>query len=144
MVDKFQKMGRWHDKCNTSWSYQKSGYGTIRGGGKYDNYIPQVGDFVAIDNNGKIADGPDHTGIVYSVVGNTLTTIEGNISKKVVKVTYNLSTLRPTSNNVGSSTIIIGFGEPQYPASNQQPKFNLEAVSGGESTVYKGLHRVTV
>lgn len=135
LVDKFQKMGRWHDKCNTSWSYQKSGYGTIRGGGKYDNYIPQVGDFVAIDNNGKIADGPDHTGIVYSVVGNTLTTIEGNISKKVVKVTYNLSTLRPTSNNVGSSTIIIGFGEPQYPASNQQPKFNLEAVSGGEGTV---------
>lgn len=135
LVDKFQKMGRWHDKCNTSWSYQKSGYGTIRGGGKYDNYIPQVGDFVAIDNNGKIADGPDHTGIVYSVVGNTLTTIEGNISKKVVKVTYNLSTLRPTSNNVRSSTIIIGFGEPQYPASNQQPKFNLEAVSGGEGTV---------
>lgn len=81
-------MGRWHDKCNTSWSYQKSGYGTIRGGGKYDNYIPQVGDFVAIDNNGKIADGPDHTGIVYSVVGNTLTTIEGNISKKVVKVAW--------------------------------------------------------
>ena len=27
------------------------------------------------------------------------------------------------------------FGEPQYPASNQQPKFNLEAVSGGEGTV---------
>ena len=88
MIDKFQKMGRWHDKSNISWTYNKTGYGIVSGGGRFDDYRPQPGDFVAIDNNGKVGDGPEHTGIVYSVVGNTLTTIEGNISKKVVKVTY--------------------------------------------------------
>ena len=137
LIDKFQKMGRWHDKSNTSWSYNKTGYGIVSGGGKYDGYKPQPGDFVAIDNNGKVGDGPEHTGIVYSVVGNTLTTIEGNIGKKVVKVTYNLSTLRPTSNNVGSSTIIIGFGEPAYKDAKLSPRVMVDSLqANGNGTIH--------
>ena len=137
MIDKFQKMGRWHDKSNISWTYNKTGYGIVSGGGRFDDYKPQPGDFVAIDNNGKVGDGPEHTGIVYSVVGNTLTTIEGNISKKVVKVTYNLSTLRPTSSNVGSSTVIIGFGEPAYKEEiiNQDPIGHVDSYVAGEGCI---------
>ena len=137
MIDKFQKMGRWHDKSNISWTYNKTGYGIVSGGGRFDDYKPQPGDFVAIDNNGKVGDGPEHTGIVYSVVGNTLTTIEGNIGKKVVKVTYNLSTLRPTSSNVGSSTVIIGFGEPAYKEEiiNQDPIGHVDSYVAGEGCI---------
>lgn len=137
MIDKFQKMGRWHDKSNISWTYNKTGYGIVSGGGRFDDYKPQPGDFVAIDNNGKVGDGPEHTGIVYSVVGNTLTTIEGNIGKKVVKVTYNLSTLRPTSSNVGSSTVIIGFGEPAYKEEiiNHDPIGHVDSYVAGEGCI---------
>ena len=49
------------------------------------NY-PQPGDLVSIENDWE--EPEDHIGIVYEVDGNKLTTIEGNYSNSVKKVTY--------------------------------------------------------
>lgn len=49
------------------------------------NY-PMPGDLVTIKPTGSSSES--HIGIVYAVNGNTVTTIEGNISDKVKKVTY--------------------------------------------------------
>ena len=49
------------------------------------NY-PMPGDLVTIQPTGSSSES--HIGIVYEVDGNTVTTIEGNISDKVKKVTY--------------------------------------------------------
>lgn len=52
----------------TSGSFYKSGYGTIYGGGKYDSYTPQPGDFVAIDNNGRVGHDPEHIQVLFIVL----------------------------------------------------------------------------
>lgn len=49
------------------------------------NY-PMPGDLVTIKTKGSTSES--HVGIVYEVSGKTVTTIEGNVSDKVQKVTY--------------------------------------------------------
>lgn len=50
------------------------------------SYTPKVGDLVMIDNE---YDGiPNHTGIIISVGNNGFTTMEGNVSSRVARVTY--------------------------------------------------------
>lgn len=60
---------------------------------------PQPGDQIFFYADGMIG----HTGIVESVSGSTVTTIEGNTSDMVARRTYNLS-----------SSYIAGYGRPKY------------------------------
>jgi hypothetical protein len=65
---------------------------------------PQPGDIVIFSNSGSNADSSgnlDHTGIVESVSGTTLNTIEGNSSNAVKRRTYT---------NYPSSNRVVGWG----------------------------------
>lgn len=67
--------------------------------GRYYTSDPKPGDQIFFSSTGKI----DHTGIVESVNGNTITTIEGNTSDRVARRTYSLT-----------SSYIKGFGRPIF------------------------------
>ena len=66
MIAAFQKIGRWEER---------------------DDYTPKIGDIIFFDWNDKgVGDAkgwPDHVGVVASINGNNIRTVEGNISKKV-------------------------------------------------------------
>lgn len=72
--------------------------------GRFDRK-PRVGDYVFFDwNGGRAISGIDHVGMVTAVnPDGTVSTVEGNISDKVV-------TRKRTMNT------IVGFGHPAYPA----------------------------
>ncbi len=113
LVAFFESKGRWHNKTTRTWDYTKGGWRSI-GTGIIDNYMPQKGDFVAIENYTGDPE-PGHTGIVYDVNPSTgkLYTIEGNTgSPRAVRMReYSLSSLYRTD---GSGLFIVGFGEPDY------------------------------
>ena len=105
--------------CFVSWCADQSGYiqsGVIpkfslcsdgvkwfesKGRFRDASYTPAVGDIIFFDwgNNGTI----DHVGIVESVSGGTVNTIEGNSGDKVARRSY----------SIGSSNI-YGYGVPAY------------------------------
>ncbi len=133
LIKWFQQRNWWHNKVSYKWSYNG-----ISSGGTIDPYVPQPGDFAAIENNGKDADGPGHTGIVHSVnlSTNELVLIEGNISNKVVKRTYRLSNLYLTSGSKSENAKvhIVGFGEPDY-GEGRLPVGYVDSVEGGKGTI---------
>ncbi len=61
---------------------------------------PQVGD---IYFQGTSASSATHVGIIYKVSGNTIYTIEGNVSNKVLTKSHSLT-----------SSSFVGFGRPAY------------------------------
>ena len=67
--------------------------------GRWHTSNPQAGDQIFFYSGG----GINHTGIVESVSGNTVTTIEGNTSDCVARRTYTLG-----------SSYIAGYGRPKY------------------------------
>lgn len=105
--------------CFVSWCADQSGYiqsGVIpkfslcsdgvkwfesKGRFRDGSYTPVTGDIIFFDwgNNGTI----DHVGIVESVSGGTVNTIEGNSEDKVARRSY----------SIGSSNI-YGYGVPAY------------------------------
>lgn len=87
----YQPVGRGSAACATSAGYYKNNGAWFT--------TPQVGDQIFFYSGG----GINHTGIVESVSGNTVTTIEGNTSDSVARRTY----------TIGSS-YIAGYGRPKY------------------------------
>lgn len=80
---------------NSFKNWNKFKYSYANGG----NYSPKSGDIIYF---GTTSDA-SHVGIVSSISGNTITTIEGNSSDQVRKKTYSLT-----------NTSIIGYGTPAY------------------------------
>lgn len=92
----YQTVGRASALCKTSAAY-------YRNNGAFYNY-PEVGDQIFFYYGGDI----NHTGIVESVTGSgknwtSLTTIEGNASDQVMRITYKKG-----------NKIIAGFGRPKW------------------------------
>lgn len=94
----YQPMGRGSALCRTSAQYYKKNnawYGT-----------PQVGDQVFFYADGEI----NHTGIVESVGGGLVCTIEGNTSDMVARRRYALN-----------ASSIAGYGRPKWSAVSDAP-----------------------
>lgn len=115
LSDWFRSRDRFHDKVTYEWS--RNGF---TGGGAKDDYVPQPGDFVAIESHGNKDNGPDHTGIVYSVKGDQMITVEGNLNNQVGLVVYSLRAGRSIKKYINgrwhfvNTEYIVGFGEPDY------------------------------
>ena len=91
--------------CNSmiSWYKNKGRYHTRTSG-----YSPKKGDLVFFDWSGN--GSSQHVGIVKSVSGSTVNTIEGNCSGKVKEKTYTSSGSKPYA-NISS---IMGYGAPDW------------------------------
>ena len=131
----FQKQGRWHNRDRHIWKFPSRG---SYSDGSDDGYIPQPGDFAAIENT---ADGdkengnaPDHTGIVWKVDSQYIYTVEGNINDKVIERRYNRSDLK-----YSSTTYIVGFGEPDFGQSsqpiNKAPTGSLDEIKVSDNSI---------
>ena len=108
--------------CTYSAGYYKSA-------GRFYTTNPQPGDQIFFAENGSIS----HTGIVESVSGTTIVTIEGNASDKVMRV-----------NRKMNDGYTYGFGRPRYDADD-----STAAQTGGytvgadnEHTVFNFLKQV--
>lgn len=103
--------------CNSmiSWFKNKDRYHTRSSG-----YTPKAGDLVFFDWSGN--GSSQHVGIVTSISGSTVYTVEGNCSGKVKDRKYTSSGSKPY-NNISS---IMGYGSP-----------NWESVADGSSATTK-------
>ena len=72
-------------------------------------YMPRPGDLIFV-GTGKSASVPDHVGVIVSVDGSTIYTVEGNYSDKVSRSSYNLA----TGDRNNSVRTILYFGVPAY------------------------------
>lgn len=86
--------------CSFSAQYYKQA-------GRYYTSNPQPGDQIFFGNF-------DHTGIVESVTGGTITTIEGNANNQVVRRTYSIT-----------NSYITGFGRPRYEPENNKEETEM-------------------
>ena len=86
---------------------------------------PKVGDIIIFDWDQNT--WADHIGIVASVSGNKITTIEGNSNNQVAKNRF-----------VWNDRRIMGYARPNYPASSSQPSARPEEVGPNDSKIIKG------
>ena len=91
--------------CNSmiSWYSNKGRYHE-----RTSDYSPKKGDLVFFDWSGN--GSSQHVGIVKSVSGSTINTIEGNCSGKVKEKTYTTSGSKP----YGNVSSIMGYGAPDW------------------------------
>ena len=75
--------------------------------GRYYTSGPQAGDQIFFGDF-------DHTGIIESVSGSTITTIEGNTSNQVARRTYNIN-----------NSYITGFGRPRFEPEKQKEESEM-------------------
>ena len=115
-TDWFRNRSRYYSYA--AWYNPSRGVGMTKNT-SISSYTPKVGDLAAIDNNGNISTGPDHTGIVIAVNGNSLTMAEGNTgagtnATRTVKTYtyYKGGTYWYRSGAAG--TVVVGFGNPAY------------------------------
>lgn len=92
--------------------------GYYKNAGRYYTSNPKAGDQIFFNSNGSMT----HTGIVESVGGGYVNTIEGNTSNMVARRSY----------RIGASNI-SGYGRPRYDGDG-----NLSSVSGATSGVVTG------
>lgn len=100
-----QKMSCQSGPYGAGCQYSKQYY---ENAGRYYTSNPMPGDQIFFSSTGRI----DHTGIVESVIGNTITTIEGNTSDKVARRIYSLN-----------SSYIKGFGRPIFSDTTNNDNF---------------------
>ena len=72
-------------------------------------YMPRPGDLIFV-GTGKNASAPDHVGLIVSVDGDMIYTVEGNYSDKVSRSSYSLA----TGDRSNSVRTILYFGVPAY------------------------------
>ena len=89
-------------------------------------YMPRPGDLIFV-GTGKNATAPDHVGLIVSVDGDTIYTVEGNYSDKVSRSSYSLS----TGNRSNSVRTILYFGVPAY-ANDSEAGFDGPVVTPPE------------
>ena len=103
MIELFKKLGRWHEG---------------------DDYTPQPGDIVMYDwqddGKGDNTGVPDHVGIVYSVSGNSMQIIEGNLDNAVGYRTLQVN-----------GKYIRGYCLPDYASKAK----TMSKPAGGDTTV---------
>ncbi len=126
----FQKKGLWHNKQAMAWNYN----GNSCNGVVDSAYVPQAGDFVAIENNGSASDGPDHTCMVVKVDSSWVYTVEGNISNAVVERKYSRTNWK-LDGRESSSVAISGFGSINYKTPYYNPEGMVDKAVGGEGTI---------
>ncbi len=124
IVPKYASTSLWASHYNdegryysfTSWQNGKTGV-KMSANSSTDSYLPNIGDFVAIDNSGDAA--PDHTGIVIAVDGDNIVVAEGNTgsgtnaTRKVKTYTYRKSASYWYRADY-SRAHAIGFANPAY------------------------------
>jgi LysM repeat protein len=88
--------------------------------GRYYTSNPKPGDQIFFSSTGRI----DHTGIVETVNGNTITTVEGNTSDRVARRTYSLN-----------SSYIKGFGRPIFSDDMESDNKEEDNKNNDDSTV---------
>lgn len=88
-----------------SWFEKRGLYKKSRAYG--ENYVPKRGDIIFFSSKYTQSDST-HVGIVTSVSGNAVSTIEGNTGDKVARKSYSLM-----------SKYIIGYGVPEYTKGNE-------------------------
>lgn len=95
-------------------------------------YTPQKGDIAFLSNSSQNARSFDHVGLVESVSadGKFVTTIEGNLTNKVQRVT------RPIKGFYWGQTI-AAFGTPKYQTRNSETTTSPETVTQPETTTSK-------
>ena len=113
--------------CGWSLSYYKEQ-------GRYYTENPQPGDQIFFTSGGNVS----HTGIVESVNGSTIVTIEGNASNMVKRINrkmhdgYTLGFGRPKFDNAGSTPVTPTDPEPEKPTN---PSLDLQV---GDVVEYTG------
>ena len=95
--------------CQNEWSYYTPDCAeAFKKADRWHTKEPEVGDIVYFKNSERI----HHVGIVISVSGNTITTIEGNTSSAVGVVPNGGGVFEKHYNFPNS--VIAGFGRPEY------------------------------
>jgi hypothetical protein len=116
MVQWYSSRGLYHSYAAWYNSDRKVG---VSANTTLNGYTPNVGDLVAVDNDGVISAGPEHTAIVIAVNGDTITTAEGNTgsgnnaTRRVKTYTYRKGTTYWQRSD-WSTAKIVGFCSPQY------------------------------
>ena len=101
-----------------------------------DEYIPQPGDIIFYTKDGVSS---NHTGIVVSCNGTTMTTVEGNTDNYVGENGYLNSTCRVWKNKSVGSSNILGYLVPnvngRYQEINDEYKYGIYTSSSGRQYV---------
>ncbi len=106
-TDWFVNRGLWYDRASA--------------------YVPKAGDYIAFGNAGEY---PNHCGIVESVSGGKVCTIEGNSSDQVIRREYALD-----DTYIAGYGIIqySGIGTPSVPAASTAPTASAKPTAGADA-----------
>ena len=127
--------------CGNYFKYTPSGASAFKRAGRWHKE-PQAGDVVFFYNKsmGRIC----HVGIVESVNGKALVTIEGNTSSATIDRNGGECRRKTYSNySVGGNSWIHGFGRPVYTAETCSAEKVLEIAKNEAETLRSTEHGIT-